>query len=209
MIWILRVFLLVSLVTVVPASAKLRPILPVIYEQAVQILTPDGMGVCSGSVIGEGLVLTAAHCVMFNTMQVKFFDGRVAKFRKILAGSPNGGPTDYGFLGGDTGSIEPFKVSNQLEKLPLNARYIAFNPREGFIGVLLIHIYRLHVERGKFVLHFHNEPIGGDSGAAILNSEGVVIGIVVAMYPWTNIGIAASAFFFTPTQSLLQLRTHQ
>ncbi len=206
---LLRALLLVLIVISVSAAGKLRPIMPIVYEQAVQILTTDGVGVCSGSVIGPGLVLTASHCIMSSSMKVKFFDGRVAPFTRILRGIPDGGPTDYGFLGGDTGSIKPFTVSNQLESLPLQARYIAFNPLEDFIGVLLIHVYHLQIERGKFVLLFNNRPIGGDSGAAILNADGAVIGIVVAMYPRTNIGIAASAFFFTPTQSLLQLRTHQ
>lgn len=205
---ILRIFLLACLVFITGAAVPSRPFMPIVYEQAVQIRIPDGYGICSGSIVEDGLVLTAAHCITDKDMDVMFFDGVVSRFKLVYKGVGNGGPTDFAFLSGNTRGIEPLQISKDLPDLPVATAYIAYNPIEGIIGTLLVNIFEVKIEDGKFILHFTGAPIGGDSGSPILNKQGQVIGVVVASYVWSDVGIAASSFFFTPIQSQLQSHTH-
>ena len=195
-----RALVLSCLIVLLPVSASNhRKFLPIVYEQAVQIQS-DGFGVCSGSVIEEDLILTAAHCITDGKMAVKFFDGRIENAKVVVKGSANG-PDDWAYLAAETKDITPLKLKRELENLPLNTAYIAFNPTEDMIGVLPIRLYEIIPEAGKFIMHFQGAPIPGDSGSAIINRSGEVIGVVIAYYMWTDIGVASSAFFFTPTQS--------
>lgn len=204
-----RIFILVLLIVGVPCSSAMRGLIPIKTEQSVQILTLDYYGICSGSIVGDGLVLTAAHCIKGEQMVVKFFDHSTRVFDVITKGRPYGGPTDFAFLGGDTRHIPPLKIKRDLEPLPLFTAYISFNPLENIISHHVVHVYKVHPEEGKFVLLFNHKPIGGDSGSPLINLQGEVIGVVVAGFIGTDIGIAASSFFFTPTQSLLKSHTHQ
>lgn len=154
-----------------------RVYFPVDIPQSVQVEVSDG-GICSGSVIKDGYILTAAHCAKSRHEYVEIA-GTVERFRLVYKGRPASG-TDFAIYKGDTHGIEPLQLCRHLPEMPFGVLYISRRIKEVLIpafAVKTISKFQLAPEIEKSLVLL-GDVLPGDSGAPIVGPDGQVVGIV-------------------------------
>jgi len=158
--------------------------IPLVHESVVNIDR-----ICSGAIIQEGLIVTAAHCVQDRgRIGVTFYDFQFGDFELIYIGEL-GGPEDYALLRGNTRGLKALPLTNA------EPNFLAGIMHYGYSGS--IHQW---LTAGLYLGYFCNprqcetylsvRTIPGDSGGVVVNLNNEVIGIVYSSYWPINVGLS-------------------
>lgn len=167
-----------------PAEGAIRSTAPSSYSQ--YVLVEMGFGRCSGTVVKKDIVLTAAHCVddMPEGAPVKVtFTGSQKRetraFIPVWVGTRLSGE-DIALLQGDTGDVQPLAVAITPPVFPFPTYYVSNRTRQEVVPAAVLE--PLFEDKGVIIVLFA-DTWPGDSGSALLNQRGEVIGVVFAYSP--------------------------
>ena len=140
-----------------------------------------GWGVGSGVVVGQGLVLTAAHAVRREEVTVTFADGRRADARVRAADLD----ADLAVLEADTGEVEPLEWAPADADTGLGAPVVALGNPGGrglrvTLGFVSADDRSFRGPRGRRIggAIEHTAPLPrGSSGGPLVDLEGRLIGL--------------------------------
>lgn len=172
---ILLILLWTSFVRADPRQLMLNPIPQVVYLSLV------GNHSCTGFVIEKNILITAHHCVEDNLLagnpfiEAHYIDGSRTPLL-IAAHGISEDLDDWAVLVGDTGSIPPLMVAEEMPAIGSKTRSVgfggdlrgqAFSDGE-FQGISWQQKYKIATQ-----------VIPGDSGSPLLDSKGRAVGIVI------------------------------
>lgn len=136
------------------------------------------MGRCTGTVIAEDLVLTAAHCVTDGTdVSAMFDDGTITVLKVIYVGTP-ASAEDVALLQGNTYNAAPVKLAKET---PIPTACFMY----GFAGThteMLMPCF-LGEDLGPFGVAGIAETRKGDSGGPVFGHNGELIGVIWGAMP--------------------------
>lgn len=177
------------------------------------VMITGGGKMCSGSIIKDGLILTAKHCVMSpetgaqeETEEISFYDGRLQIGKVISVGefepiTQTNNARDFALIMADTHDYPHFEIS-----------YAGLSYEDTYT------IYGFHSEIMEFVLTKRSGPflgylrmvapsdkmaifgisvVPGNSGGPILNSKHQIVGVITAApIDMGHVGLGVPIFYF-------------
>lgn len=156
-----------------------------------------GFGACSGSIIGEGIVATAAHCTQgLSEVGVRFegVDGQFIwrRFKVAYVGLP-GSDHDVSILKGDTMGITPLELAEAMPQSPAACQFYGYAGTDTEMQMPCFVMENVNV-MGWMGL---GESRPGDSGGVVLGRDGKVIGIV-----WGGLVADPTVFIIAPVEAI-------
>jgi hypothetical protein len=109
----------------------------------------------------------------------------------VKQGTKEGSGDDWAVLSVKTGDRKPVRVSRKEAELPLYTSYLS--TRENLQGAIPVKVTGYAIEAGIQELLLEGQVWHGDSGSAIFDEEGRVIGLVVATNQMEQLGYASPA----------------
>lgn len=149
------------------------------YNDARFVRVETNEGLCSGSIIGKDLVLTAAHCVDYQPRTFPVWvtiAGKKKVFYPRYIGK-SGSANDIAILYGPTGKIEPLKIASEASDWSDVLLYVSNRTRQEVVPAVLME--PSYWDDGV-VLNLYANVWPGDSGSPLLNNKGEVVGVVFA-----------------------------
>ncbi len=156
----------------------------------------SAVGACTGAVIGEDLVLTAAHCVEgVRVLGVRFEqDGGFvwSRFHVIYAGIP-GSDHDIAILKGNTLGTAPMELAASLPTAPTACYFYGYAGTDSEMQMPCFVLENVGV-LGSMGL---GQSRPGDSGGPVVGSDGKIIGVV-----WGGLIADPNVFIIAPVDAV-------
>lgn len=173
---------------------------PASSEQVVPLMKIDDFdgepySFCTGSIIGENLILTAAHCVQPGEFFAKI-NGKLEVVKRVLFNGKSASVTDVALLEVHTQGIKPLPLSDGKTEYPQMCFFIGFAGTEDRKIMPCAMLFR-NSQDGAVG---YGQARGGDSGGPVLGQDGAVIGIVWGRT--TAHYIRPEYFYVTPLESI-------
>jgi len=157
--------------------------------------------ICSGVIVQRDLVLTAAHCISdenVDLITVIFSDSSSNKFDLRYIGKP-GGSEDFAILIGDTGNRSYLPIAHSMPDPFSEIAHVGYSgtSRQWVTPGIYLGEFRYPFS-GIYEFTAGCRVIPGDSGGAFINELGEVIGIAWGSYWPINVGVA----FMAPVENI-------
>ncbi|MBN8997739.1 MAG: trypsin-like peptidase domain-containing protein [Rhizobiales bacterium] len=155
----------------------------------------SGKHICTGFYVGNGRVVTASHCVddFAETYKIKFTDGTVADAHIAVIADWKRGFDDFAILT----FAEPKTPIRPLQlrcEVPAVGEYVSMTGYPSDMGLTTVwgRVSGGLSTWGPWPAVFRVDiaAIGGNSGSAIVDGEGRVVGILVGGYRDTSFSVA-------------------